>query len=70
MEIYYFKTRSKSEEFENAKLSISLLGGELIDIISTNTDDIRDRALIIVKKIRPTPCKYPRRPGMPAKRPL
>lgn len=28
------------------------------------------RSLIIVRKIAPTPDKYPRRPGVPAKRPL
>jgi 16S rRNA (guanine527-N7)-methyltransferase len=28
------------------------------------------RALVVVPKVAPTPEKYPRRPGMPAKRPL
>ena len=64
------KTRSKSEEFENAKLSVALLGGELTNIISTDSDDVPDRALVVIEKIRPTPSKYPRRSGMPYKRPL
>jgi 16S rRNA (guanine527-N7)-methyltransferase len=30
----------------------------------------RDRAIVIVRKDKPTPEKYPRRVGIPAKRPL
>jgi len=28
------------------------------------------RNLVVVEKVAPTPEKYPRRPGVPAKRPL
>ena len=29
-----------------------------------------DRVLVILEKIAPTPARYPRRPGLPKKRPL
>lgn len=32
--------------------------------------DVGPRYLVVVPKIAPTPAQYPRRPGMPAKRPL
>jgi 16S rRNA (guanine527-N7)-methyltransferase len=32
--------------------------------------DARGRALHVFRKIAPTPPRFPRRPGMPAKRPL
>jgi 16S rRNA (guanine527-N7)-methyltransferase len=29
-----------------------------------------DRSLVVIEKIGPTPDRYPRRPGIPGKRPL
>jgi 16S rRNA (guanine527-N7)-methyltransferase len=29
-----------------------------------------ERYLVVIEKVSPTPALYPRRPGMPAKRPI
>lgn len=59
------------EEVENAKKAVKLLGGEIERIESFrlgNTDN--ERTVIIIKKIKNTELKYPRKPGIPRKNPL
>lgn len=64
----------KSKEIENevscAYNAISLLGGGNIEVKEYDLLDGRERQLIIVKKINTSPQKYPRRPGIPKKRPI
>ena len=60
------KRRSKRER----RLSLSL-GGKLTKTESfhlCNTD--MERTLVVIKKVKDTPKKYPRKPGTPAKEPL
>jgi len=58
-------------ELENAENSISILGGGNPQLIKVNLPNIDEtRYLVISEKIKSTPEKYPRRVGMPAKRPL
>lgn len=63
--------RSVEREFAGASRALEALGGRLGEIypveISGLTDD---RILVSVEKVRPTPDRYPRRPGIPGKRPL
>lgn len=59
------------EEVENAKKAVKLLGGEIERIKSFrlgNTDN--ERTVIIIKKIKNTESKYPRKAGIPRKNPL
>ena len=59
------------EEVENAKKAVKLLGGEIERIESFrlgNTDN--ERTVIIIKKIKNTESKYPRKAGIPRKNPL
>ena len=59
------------EEVENAKRAVKLLGGEIERIESFrlgNTDN--ERTVIIIKKIKNTESKYPRKAGIPRKNPL
>ena len=59
------------EEVKNAKKAIKLLGGEIERIESFrlgNTDN--ERTVIIIKKIKNTELKYPRKAGIPKKSPL
>jgi len=59
------------EEVQEAQRAISLLGGKLIDVKSIELPDFTDeRWLVVIDKIGETPPPYPRRPGIPAKRPL
>ena len=60
-----------SEEINGAKNAIEILGGKIEKIENINLPDTGiERNIVIVKKIRPTPNKYPRKAGMPAKEPL
>lgn len=59
------------EELEEAKKAIEILGGEFekIDtILLPETDIARD--IVIIRKVKNTPSKYPRKAGTPAKEPI
>jgi 16S rRNA (guanine527-N7)-methyltransferase len=64
------KLTNSSEEIAAASNAIELLGGELKEIIQVAQKGLENRALVVVKKIMPTPMRYPRRPGSPSKNPL
>jgi 16S rRNA (guanine527-N7)-methyltransferase len=54
-----------------AQRAISLLGGELRRVVAVELPRLpEDRSLVVVKKASPTPPTYPRRSGIPRKRPL
>ncbi len=54
-----------------AEGAIRLLGGALRRVVPVELPGLpEDRSLVVVEKVGPTPEKYPRRPGMPGKRPL
>ncbi len=58
-------------ETSEAAGAFSLLGGKLRDVKRVALEEFADeRRLIIIDKVSPTPQQYPRRPGLPAKRPL
>jgi len=59
------------EEIGRANSAISLLGGGLREVRKVALPSLPNgRCLVIIDKLSPTPGKYPRRPGIPAKRPL
>ncbi len=59
------------EEIGDAKKAINLLGGEIVDQIKIDLPfSDRDPNILIVKKIKQTPRKYPRKAGKPTKEPL
>jgi len=65
------KKGDTSEEISRANKAISILGGSLREVKRVDLAEFADeRWLVIIDKLSPTPQKYPRRPGMPAKRPL
>ncbi|MFC1929357.1 16S rRNA (guanine(527)-N(7))-methyltransferase RsmG [Chloroflexota bacterium] len=58
-------------EVAQSARAIELLGGKLREVKRIELSEITDSSyLVIIDKVAPTPQKYPRRPGMPAKRPL
>lgn len=66
-----YKSGKASEELAEAKKAISVLGGEVSQIKDFKlfqTD--MDRTLVVIKKIKATPKKYPRKAGTPAKEPI
>ena len=58
-------------EVEQSARAIELLGGKLREVKRVDLREFTERRyLVIIDKVAPTSQKYPRRPGMPAKRPL
>ncbi len=58
-------------ELERAVSAIEKLGGTLSRVEKIVLEGLNDeRYLVVIDKIRATPEKYPRRPGMPEKRPI
>jgi len=66
-----YKGPDAGEELKEAGNAIKLLGGEAEDIRKVNIEGFDlDHNIIIVKKKRNTPVKYPRKAGTPTKEPL
>jgi len=60
-----------TREICGADKAIRILGGNLREIKRVSLEEFADeRYLVIIDKISPTPELYPRRPGIPTKRPL
>lgn len=62
---------SNIEELEESQKALSLLGGEIKKIDEIHlpfTNNVRK--IIIIRKFRHTPTKYPRKAGKPSKQPL
>jgi 16S rRNA (guanine527-N7)-methyltransferase len=60
-----------SDELDQARAAIALLGGRYASTREVPASGSRaKRTIVIVEKTAPTPDQYPRRPGLPAKRPL
>ncbi|MDD2421020.1 MAG: 16S rRNA (guanine(527)-N(7))-methyltransferase RsmG [Heliobacteriaceae bacterium] len=66
-----FKGPGGEQEAREAKRAITVLGGRTEMIWDVRLPLSGDpRCLILIRKENPTPAGYPRRPGLPAKRPL
>jgi 16S rRNA (guanine527-N7)-methyltransferase len=65
------KGQHLAEEVEAAIRASEMLGGQLDRILPVEVPGLEAaRHLIIIRKSKATPKQYPRRPGVPAKRPL
>jgi len=65
------KGSSAHEELTTAQHAIALLGGEVHYVLAVELPGLAEtRHLVVINKVVRTPQKYPRRPGMPGKRPL
>ena len=59
------------QEIDEAEKAIATLGGKLDQVKKIELGEFDDvRYLVIIDKIYPTPGKYPRRPGLPRRRPI
>lgn len=65
------KGESAPQEVEQARATLETLGGEMDELLEVRLPGIDEkRYLVVVKKVKDTPDKYPRRVGIPAKRPI
>jgi len=65
-----YKGRKKDLEIEEAKPALIELGAEIEDVLSLDIEPGKDRSLVVVRKLNSTPAQYPRRQGIPSKRPI
>ena len=64
------KSGDIDEEALEAKKAIEVLGGEIVDIHKYRLFDEFDRSIVIVKKVKATPKKYPRGKNLAKSSPL
>lgn len=66
-----YKSGEIREEIETSKKAIHILGGTIEDVIEFNLPDTDiSRSLIVIKKAKNTGMKYPRKSGIPSRKPL
>lgn len=60
-----------AEEIHHARKALSQLGEVSVDKLSFSLpEQMGERSLLLLKKTKPTPKRYPRKPGIPAKQPI
>ena len=64
------KGKDVEEEVHRADQAIATLGGRVREIVPVQLPELEQRHLIVVEKISPTPKEYPRRAGLPERKPL
>jgi 16S rRNA (guanine527-N7)-methyltransferase len=64
------KGSAAARELESAKGALEVLGGRLREAAPFHPPHGPAQTVILVEKVAPTPQRYPRRAGIPAKRPL
>lgn len=67
--VFMWKGPKWQEELKEADNALKVLGGQVIDVYSYSLQD-HQRYIVVVEKKELTPEKYPRRVGIPSKRPL
>lgn len=64
------KSGDIDEEALEAKKAIEVLGGEIVNIHKYRLFDEFDRSIVVIKKIKPMPKKYPRSKNLPKTKPI
>jgi 16S rRNA (guanine527-N7)-methyltransferase len=62
--------KTATDDVTSARHAIDVMGGALLEVIAAPSAARRKGAVVVVEKLRPTPAEYPRRPGVPSRRPL
>ncbi len=66
-----YKGSSADDEIKSSQKALNILGGEIVNIKKISLPkDMGERNLIIIKKIKQTPTKYPRNKNLPKVKPL
>ena len=64
------KGNAPEEEINGAKKAIKEMGGQIEEVKEVILPSGINHCLVIIKKIAPTPSKYPRKTGKPSKEPI
>jgi 16S rRNA (guanine527-N7)-methyltransferase len=62
--------KTEGEDMAGANRAIDALGGSLNGVVAAPSAARRAGTVVIVDKVRPTPPAYPRRSGVPSRKPL
>lgn len=62
--------KTEGEDMAGANRAIDALGGSLNGVVAAPSAARRAGTVVIVDKVRPTPPAYPRRAGVPSRKPL
>jgi 16S rRNA (guanine527-N7)-methyltransferase len=62
--------KTEREDPEAARHAIERMGGALAAVHASPSTARGAGTVVVIDKIRPTPAAYPRRPGVPARKPL
>ena len=66
-----YKSGKIDEELSQAENAVKILGGKVQNVVKFPLMDTdMDRSFVVIKKMKPTAKKYPRKAGLPAKEPL
>ncbi|MDW7981274.1 MAG: 16S rRNA (guanine(527)-N(7))-methyltransferase RsmG [Thermomicrobium sp.] len=66
------KGAAVENELVESERALALLGAELVAVEPVPIPDVvgASTTIVVVRAVRPVPAQFPRRPGIPAKRPL
>jgi 16S rRNA (guanine527-N7)-methyltransferase len=62
--------KTESEGTGAGERAIEIMGGTLIAVHASPSGARRAGTVVVIEKVRPTPDAYPRRPGVPNRKPL
>ena len=66
-----YKGADAEQEIEAARKAVAFLGGEIAEMETFALPlEMGKRSIILLKKVKQTPGAYPRKPGLPGKKPL
>ncbi len=65
------KGQYPTAEIAEISNALGILGGKLVQVLPVTVPNLEAaRHLVVLQKRKPTPQQYPRRPGLPAKKPI
>jgi 16S rRNA (guanine527-N7)-methyltransferase len=62
--------KTDQEELTSARRAIELMGGSLDSVVAAPSRVRASGTVVVIAKVRTTPAEYPRRPGVPNRKPL
>ncbi|NLZ70297.1 MAG: 16S rRNA (guanine(527)-N(7))-methyltransferase RsmG [Clostridiaceae bacterium] len=66
----FWAMKGRDPEIDSAHRALRELGGKIEACLPSTLSDGSQRHLVVIRKHRPTPARYPRRVGIPSKNPL
>jgi len=67
---WLWKGSNYQQEIDEAQTALKLLGGTVEKVYRYSLVGENDRSIVVVRKTASTPANYPRRTGLPAKKPI